>query len=169
MLENLNWDNIIEDIGPRLYRYFCVRFSDEHADDLTQETLLRLVRKVEQGNFIAKKGSLRMYAFGIAHFVSLEAKRSQPALERIEDWEAQLSDEFFFEQQTLIKDAANKVRANIQLLSDKEQQIISLFIDDEISIPEISLLTDIPTGTIKSHLHRAKKKLVNLIVRENVL
>jgi DNA-directed RNA polymerase specialized sigma24 family protein len=76
MVDLFNWESIIIELGPRLYRHFCVRFSDEQADDLTQESLIRLVQKVESGAFDSSKGNLRMYAFGIAHFIALESSKS---------------------------------------------------------------------------------------------
>ena len=168
MGNQLNWDKVVEDIGPRLFKYFCVRFSNEQADDLTQETLLRLVRKVEEGKFDPDKGTLKMLGFGIAHYVALESKQFY-LHEPIEDWQDSLSADIDVEQVTITKDAALKVRNQMKNLSSIEQQILSLLVDDELTLNEIALILQVPEGTIKSHVFRAKKKLITLIQKESVL
>ena len=35
----LQWDAIIEDLAPKLFRYFCSTFDRDVADDLVQVTL----------------------------------------------------------------------------------------------------------------------------------
>ncbi len=67
-----HWSNLIENLGPRLYRYFCSSFSRDIADDLVQETLIRLYQKTIDHSFDEQKGTLTCYAFGIAHYVRLE-------------------------------------------------------------------------------------------------
>ena len=94
----MNWDSIVEDLGPRLYKYFCVRFTKEQADELNTE-------------------------------------------------------------QTIISfQSAAKIRELIQELSKIEQQILLLFIDEELAINEIGLILQMPEGTIKSHIPFIKFK-----------
>lgn len=165
MEKRLDWDGIVEDLGPRLFRYFCVRFSSEQADDLTQETLIRLVRKVDEGKFDPHKGTLRMLGFGIAHYVALES-RQLCSHDPIEDWQDTLWSEVDLENVTITKDSAHRVRQYIKNLSAVEQQILSLLIDEDLTSNEISKILQMPDGTVKSHIFRAKKKLVHLIHTE---
>ena len=164
----LNWNQIVEDFGPRLYRYFCVRFSPEQADDLTQETLLRLVRKVDEGYFDPEKGSLHMLGFGIAHYVALEAKPPL-AHESLDDWESKATSTEDLELTTMQKQTASKVRDQMTSLSTVEQQVLALFVDEELSIKEASVILQLPQGTVKSHIHRAKRKLISSIQTEGLL
>ena len=166
MGSHLDWDEVVEDLGPRLFRYFCVRFSNEQADDLTQETLIRLVRKVEDGKFDPDKGTLKMLGFGIAHYVALESKQLDRH-DSIEDWQDSLGADGDLEQMTITRDAALKVRDKMKSLSGIEQQVLSLFVDEDLTLNEISLITQMPEGTIKSHIFRAKKKLITLIQKES--
>jgi len=169
MDNHFNWDKIVGDLGPRLYRYFCVRFSNEQADDLTQETLIRLVRKARNGEFDHQRGTLKMLGFGIAHYVALETRKLNLNQESIDDWQDFIIDEVDLEQAAITKDVALKVREKIKFLSDVEQQVISLFVDEELTTNEIALITQMPQGTIKSHIFRAKKKLIEMIQKESVL
>lgn len=168
MGNHLDWDEVVEDLGPRLFRYFCVRFSNEQSDDLTQETLIRLVRKVEDGKFDPDKGTLKMLAFGIAHYVAMES-RQLDRHEPIENWHDSLEADGDLEQMTITKDAAMKVRGQMRNLSSVEQQILSLFVDENLTLDKIAMVLQMPEGTVKSHIFRAKKKLVTLIHRESVV
>src|SRR4051812_18710531 len=72
-----DWNQIVNELGPCLYRYFSGVFTPARASDLVQESLIRLVQKHRQGEYHVNKGSLKSYAFGIARFVRLEAHKSR--------------------------------------------------------------------------------------------
>lgn len=163
----LNWNHIVDDIGPRLFRYFSFRCGDLVADDLTQETLLRLFRKVEESQFDPQKGSLVMLAFGIAHYVSMEHKRESASESHSEFDDGVIDNNAIGPEHLLInKDIAAHVRENIEKLSWVERQVLALVIDESLKMSEIALIINLPENTVKSHLLRAKKKLLLLIKRE---
>lgn len=164
-MDNPDWDTVVEDLGPRLYRYFTVRFSDERADDLTQETLIRLVRKTREGKFDPTRGSLKMLGFGIAHYVALEAKHDFRE-ENLDDHADDLVGDAGLEERTLTKQKAARVREKIRFLSAIEQQVFSLAIDEELALADIGRLLQLPEGTVKSHLFRSKNKLFKMITEE---
>ena len=158
MADSHDWDAVVEDLAPRLFRYFRARFSREQADDLTQESLIRLVRKVRDGAFNPDRGSLRMLGFGIAHYVSLEAARRAPLLEELDESLGQ-DGASVPETAYIEKDMAEKTRLLMRTLSPIEQDILALMIDQELTMTEIGRITGLPEGTVKSHVHRAKTKL----------
>ena len=49
--------------------------STHDAEDLVQDTLVRLVRKVESVHYNKKLANLQTYAYGLARFIRLEAYR----------------------------------------------------------------------------------------------
>ncbi len=158
---SLNWDGIVETLGPKLYRYFCARFEDVVSDDLTQETLVRLVSKVNSGEFDHSKGTLEMFAFGIARFVRLEElKRNHHS-----DYE----DSNNIDPQGLLEESLEKsneivlLRRGISSLSEPEQEIILLMVDQDWGHQQISQHMNMPIGTVKSHVHRAKKNIFNFL------
>lgn len=160
MLNEVDWNQTVADLGPRLYRYFCVRFSDEQADDLTQETLIRLVRKVRSGAWRAEQGNLRMFAFGIAHYVALESLPTRILGSLDEVGEDLASDSTNLEDWVISQDQARKVKEHMNSLSPVEQQVLALLVDEEMILAEIAVILGCPEGTVKSHVHRAKKKLM---------
>lgn len=161
---NQNWDELVRDIGPRLYRYFCARFSSADAADLTQESLIRLVRKVQQGQFNTQKGSLAAYAFGIAYYVGLEFKSSPFTL--VED--KVLNDiphDSMGADDRLIK-AQDGVQARQALLQLplRQQQTLALMIDEELTMEQIAQILGVPEGTVKSDIYRAKQSLREILL-----
>ncbi|WP_278321665.1 RNA polymerase sigma factor [Clostridium massiliamazoniense] len=57
------------------------------------------------------------------------------------------------------EDYKNLISKFLNKLSEKEKEVVSLFYYDELSLKEISIINNIPIGTVKSRLFSAKKKL----------
>lgn len=146
----MNWREEINVLGPRLLRYFAASFNRETAADLTQETLVRLVRKHQSGAFDPRAGSLAMYAYGIARMVRLEAWKESSRF----GLEVPLDDE----KQPIIGETSSTalLRNSIAELGDPQREILLLYIDEELTFAEIATLLDIPLNTVKSHVLRAK-------------
>ena len=104
------------------------------------------------------------YAFGLAHFVAREASRSSSRGREFSasdkaPWntvadKAQTPDEKLTSKRTV-----DSLRRAIASLPQVEQDVISLLVDRDLSLGEISTITEIPLNTIKSHVHRAKVRL----------
>mgnify|MGYP002686953224 FL=1 len=52
-----------------------------------------------------------------------------------------------------------KVRTIIERLPEKMKLVILLYYMDELSLKEIAQILKIPSGTVKSRLHQARKKI----------
>ena len=48
-------------------------------------------------------------------------------------------------------------------LSQIEQEIVTLFYLQECSVEDVAGMLDVPAGTVKSHLHRARRRLAELM------
>lgn len=67
-------------------------------------------------------------------------------------------------EESLVKDQrAQKIRAAIEELSPKYRALIELRYLDELSYEEIAEKLDIPLGTVKAQLFRAKDMLYNIL------
>ncbi|MBC7370989.1 MAG: RNA polymerase sigma factor [Bdellovibrionaceae bacterium] len=152
-----NWNKVIEELGPGLYRYFSGNFAAQVASDLVQETFIRLIHKFRCGTFDPAQGNLKNYAYGIARFVRLESRKIRPGFDLMED------DSFADKVPAVSKadesDPVAHLRWAILQLKPTEQEIILLMIDGELSLENISANLDLPLGTVKSHIHRAKENL----------
>jgi RNA polymerase sigma-70 factor (ECF subfamily) len=153
----MDWNTVVEKMGPALFRYFAASFTLATADDLTQETLIRLVRKVEAGQYHPEQGSLLKYAYGIARFVRLEALKARPLPVEADPAapRAHASPEAALEEKRRI----GELQRGLDRLPDIQREILLLVLDEELSLVEIASLMEMPLGTVKSHIHRAKAEL----------
>jgi len=156
----MNWDKLVKNLGPRLYRYFAASFADSIADDLTQETLLRIVRKYHAGDIDLTKGSVDMLSFGIAKNIKFEYFRTIKNVDSIDNVEenAFAHDEGSFEALSQ-NQQVHRLRLAISKLGDPQKEILLLTIDQELTSLDIAKILDMPEGTVKSHIHRAKEEL----------
>ncbi len=155
---DIAWSQVVRELSPGLLSYFQVVFPREIAADLVQETLLRLVMKVRGGSFQPTVGSLRMYAYGIARLVRLEGRRSEGRVLHVVD-----PDQVADERAGAEGDQKRLLRRAIARLKGLEQEVILLLVDRDLTLAEIAALLDVPVGTVKSHVHRAKENLKDML------
>ena len=149
----MDWNELVDEIGPRLYRYFLARTSDQVAADLVQDTLVRVLEK--QHRFDPNKGSWLSFVFGVASNIQREHFRR-----------------FYRQQQTTapspipadcIDEDALGLRRAIASLGEPQRSVLQLMIERDLSLADIAQILDMPVNTIKSHVHRAKKELRTLL------
>lgn len=153
----LDWHSIVQDVGPSLFRYFSGSFPAQVASDLVQETLIRLVQKQQNGEFDPNRGMIKSYAFGIARYIRFEALKKRSGFDLVDD--ESLLDNVTAEQEVDRTDRVALLRWAIKKLKPIEQELILLMIDADSSLDQAARHLNIPIGTAKSHVHRAKEKL----------
>ncbi len=157
---------MVQDLSPALYRYFGASFPLSLAEECVQETLIRLVQKIDNGDYDASRGSIRMYMYGIAHFVKLEAKRNHSNLFlHGHDSEFVHQDNSDLHQNLEQKQNLEALRNAIQQLSEIQQEVLHLYLDEELTLEAIGTLLNLPSGTVKSHIFRAKENLKELLAK----
>lgn len=169
----MNWEETVARLGPRLYNYFIRRGLLTDASDLTQEVFIRLYQKITSGEYSNLRGPVDAFAFGIARFVILEnnqkTKWNQPT-DKDFDWES-ISDNK--EATDIVSNYERKETVTLFLqeikdLSVLQQDILSLYMDEDLTLESIAALLDLPVGTVKSHLHRCKSKLKLLLEAKGI-
>jgi RNA polymerase sigma-70 factor (ECF subfamily) len=51
----------------------------------------------------------------------------------------------------------------VQRLPEAQQQVITLFYLQDRSVEDVAQMLDLPEGTVKSHLHRARRALADMV------
>lgn len=128
--------------------------SDAAADDATQEVWLAVLRGIAR---LRDGGKLRSWLFGIAHRVlmnRLREKYASPVVSTIEQDEPAVDDDAL----TLELDLAAMLDelARMPLI---ENEVLTLFYLRELSLDDVAQILGLPTGTVKSRLHRARTML----------
>lgn len=165
MENSLDWNEIAESLGIRLFAYFKRRGAREQATDLTQEVLVRLFDKACAQAYQAEKGSLAQFAFGIARLVWLEHQKELQNLARLNLALPQLSTLQFEsvptpEDTRRAHEEEHRLRQVMNKLSSIQHEVVTLVADQNLKLREIARILQIPENTVKSHLHRAKEYYV---------
>jgi RNA polymerase sigma-70 factor (ECF subfamily) len=155
-----DWQQTVRELSPGLLAYFGAILPRPVAAEHVQDTLLRLYSNVSDGRFDPAKGSLRMYAYGIARLVRLEATKRR-SLER--PWDERATMAVASPCDAHARDRAAALRQAITKLKPEEQEIVLLLLDRDLGLAAIAELVGAPLGTVKSHVHRAKARLRELL------
>lgn len=128
--------------------------SDDAAADLSQDTWLKVLRGIAQ---LRAPASLRAWLFGIARRVAMDRLRRQYT--RAEDGDTVLEDLPMPQPDTDLESDLEALQDNIERLPLRERETLALFYLRELTIDEIAGLLDVPAGTVKSRLYRARQLL----------
>ncbi len=159
-----DWTHVVNDLGPSLYKYFQARCGLRIADDLTQECLLLLYRKHQAKEFDPARGNLRMFAYGLAKNLVLESfRRDASRSQHTDDELSKLTSESSLDEGIAARQKQILIRNAISTLAPVQQECLYLMMDDELSMDQIATVCEIPTNTVKSHIHRAKTTLKEIL------
>ena len=56
-----------------------------------------------------------------------------------------------------------EIKQLLQRLPEVQQQVITLFYLQDRSVEDVAHMLDLPEGTVKSHLHRARRALAEMV------
>jgi RNA polymerase sigma factor (sigma-70 family) len=173
LANDLNFEQIVRDHQEMVFRTLLrLNGSREHIEDLAQDVFLRLYRALPA---FRGEALLTTYLYRIVVNVAQdEWKRrrrverqlvsiSSPAASNEEgdiDWEDRLAHPGLdAEEQLSEKQFQQLVERQLQHLSDIERTIIVLYHQEERSYEQITDALKMPMGTVRTHLHRGRKKL----------
>lgn len=137
-------------------RAFLRRLAPEDAEDLSQEALARALRYRDA---YRPGGSLMSWMLRIAFRVYLdhrEGERRRPA--ELGERDVEVADS---QSSARRPDAGDEalVASRLGSLGETERDVLLRFHRDGRTIREIAAELAMPEGTVKSHLHRARRKL----------
>jgi RNA polymerase sigma-70 factor (ECF subfamily) len=149
------FDQLVERFHPALCRYARrLTGGDDAASDAVQDIWVRVVRSLPR---LREPERLRAWIFSIAHRTLMDRLRH-----RYSDREVTGLDvgEHAAEPEDLTAEEQSvAVHAALESMPLIEREILTLFYLRELSLSEISAALDLPIGTAKSRLFRARKLL----------
>ncbi len=146
-----------------VYGFFCNKVGGDAVDDLVQETFLGCVRSRDR---FREEASFRTYLFAIAHRQILKYRerwykaRDRGAdfdLERLEDLEGSPSQLVVSHaEQALLVRALRHLPLDLQI-------VLELFYWQDLRSLDIAEILDVPHGTARSRIRRAREQLAERV------
>lgn len=127
------------------------------AEDLLQDVLLETYRKREVLYAVDNAGAWLSRCLYHRFVDRYRRQRRQPQFDDIDSLldHAGLASQGEMETQLVYQ----QMMKALQALSPKYRAVVSLHDQMGFTLPELESIMDIPLGTLKSHLHRARKAL----------
>ncbi len=153
-------DRLIVQYQHRLLRYLLFLTGDrEMADDLFQETWMRVLTRGSQYNGAARFDT---WLFTVARnmLIDMRRKRTMVSLEELCSAE---NDDYTFEipsaepnpfDRYRSREEAQKIAAALLTLDPLHREVLVLRFHEELSLEEIATVTRSPLSTVKSRLYR---------------
>ena len=126
------------------------------ADDLAQEVFLRAYR-----GLVGFEGRARFstWIYRIAYNVFLNHRSRVRPHRPLPDGFASVGDERESVAVARIPDLRRDLRGAIDKLPPQYRMVVILYYLQDVTYPEIAMMLDLPLGTVKTHLHRARLRL----------
>jgi len=137
------------------------------AEDVVQEAFVRVLRNLDRFD---SRFRFSTWLFTIAKRLYMnQLQKHAPSFESelVEVWhDAPNLPETPVQRDEMMRHAREAIGAALLGLSPQQREIVLLFHQQNWPITEISAHLDMPEGTIKSHLHRARKRMRKIIESE---
>ena len=163
---NSTFEQLVRDHQAMVFRTLLrLTGSRENLDDLAQDVFLRLYKALPgfRGEALVSTYLYRI-AVNVAQDEWKRRRRDDKPLVSISDedsdWEARLRHpDRNAEEQMEEREFALAVEEELQRLSGVERTVLVLYHQEERTYEQIALALGMPIGTVRTHLHRGRKKL----------
>ena len=135
--------------GPGLLHYIRRCGGGSRSEDLLQETF---VRALERPDRVSTARSPRAWLYGIARHVVLDSLRRKSRI-------VELTIDPPAPERPAKDPRMETVKAAMAKLPFDQFEVLRLRLEAELSYEEIASVLDIPTGTVRSRLHYAIRRL----------
>lgn len=140
---------------------FNLSGNDELAKDLTQETFIKAWLGIGSFRAVAKF-STWLYRIAYNTFYDYNIRQHEKLL-----GDGDINDVCSSQSDYENVDFDIDFKTIISSLDENERAVMLLYFMEDFTIDKISTILDMPKGTIKSHLHRAKKQIENRLTEIN--
>ena len=156
---------LVERHLPSIRRLLYTLFNGqrEEMEDAEQEIVLSLFQRLKDFQF---RSSFRTYFYRLARNRGIDCLRKMRSQDRavarlrLGMWNREVPDP---EEQVVAREETETLLAVFQTLPSKDRQLILMKDVDGFTLEEMAGILEVPIGTIKSRLHRAREKLAKSI------
>jgi RNA polymerase sigma-70 factor (ECF subfamily) len=128
----------------------------QDAQDVTQETLLRIARNIKN---YENKALFQTWVYRIVHNLCIDCLRKHKDTVSLEGQALHIPAKESVEQEVVRKQEHRDLVTAIQTLENPYRSIVVLRFIQQRSYEEIAASLEIPLNTVKSYLFRAKNQL----------
>jgi RNA polymerase sigma-70 factor (ECF subfamily) len=128
----------------------------DEAKDIAQDAFLRAYRRLDE--FHPDRPFAR-WLFVIARNASLDAIRRRRRAANYPTTDDVVPAELGPEESAVRNDEASRVHAALEALPPKYRDVLELYYLNGLRYREIAVALDIPIGTVKTYISRAKRRL----------
>ncbi|GAA3714662.1 RNA polymerase sigma factor [Nonomuraea antimicrobica] len=143
-----------------LHRYVARRLGDSLADDVVAETFMAAFRRLKR--YDTTHRDARPWLYGIAANLIGKHRRTEVraylALSRIGTDEVAESHTDRVEARVSASSAHRELAGALAVLSPEDREVLLMIAWADLSYEEVSRALGIPIGTVRSRLHRARRK-----------
>lgn len=149
----------------RLFAFISKMVRDHHeAEDICQDAFLKAFASL---NTFSSEYRFSTWLFTIGYRVCLNRLRRKKIFAPDVDMAGMASGEYSQPSATAESDEAQRIRGQVwsavDQLTQPQRATILLFYRNDMGCHEIARVLQLPVATVKSHLHRARTKLRELI------
>jgi RNA polymerase sigma-70 factor (ECF subfamily) len=135
---------------------FSILGNQQQAEDASQEIFIRVWRALPN---YRSQSSVSTWIYAIARNTCLTALKSAGSRRTLSLEDAAVRSAAEKKLESPAHPYAPDLQRMVDSLPEKQRQVVMLFYMEEKSHEEVSQLLGIPVGTVKTHLHRARKEL----------
>ena len=147
--------------APHIYRYLARRVGRQAADDLMAETFLVAFGK--RGAYDTAFRDARPWLYGIATNLVAQHRRKEIRQLRLSQAAGPGQIQSDYSERTVVDLTAQSVRSSLSKalarLAEPDRDVLLLIAWEQLSYEEVARALEIPVGTVRSRLHRARTKI----------
>ncbi len=151
------WDLLVQRWHPRLWAFISRMLTDRAvAEDVVQVVWLKVVRSLGQ---LDDTERWQPWLFRIARLSIADQLRKQyrsPPRERLNDVAGE-------DQAAATFETRDSIEHGLRYLHPTEREAVILHYMEQLCLADVAHICDVPVGTVKSRLHRARKILTNVL------
>ncbi len=152
-------DELLAELVPRVYRFALRLTNDEHqAEDLTQETLLKALKKKEH---LREPAAMRVWLFRIAANLWNDRLRQQRRRPSTNGQQLTLTDKRQPSPDSSMsqRDDLHRALDELNALPDRQRQVLYLSAVEGLSLTEIADVLGLQNGAVRTNLSHARKRM----------